>query len=203
MRRLVLASLLLPFVAAAAPPPGGAPDPLAPPRAAAQIEAPPVTGALQPWSSPIEAWVRPADARAVDTLTLPDLRTPCATAADARAASVEQAGLGDEAMLIPDMTRAFGHWRVAIVIDGCNAEAWASLGVGLVGTGQIDAGVVALQTATRLAPHNPRLWTELGRTHERQQAWPQAIAAYQSALMLRDADMVAAAGLARAGRSGR
>lgn len=201
MHRLVLASLLLPFIAAAAPPP--AVDPLAPPRADPPAEAKPVPGALQPWSSSIEDWVRPADARAVDTIALPDLRTACATSADARAASVDQAGLGDEAMLIPDVTRAFGHWRVAIVIDGCNAEAWASLGVGLQGAGQIDAGVLALQTATRLAPHNHRLWTELGRAHERQQAWPLAIAAYQSALMLRDADMVAAAGLARAGRSGR
>jgi cytochrome c-type biogenesis protein CcmH/NrfG len=136
-----------------------------------------------------------------DPFALPE-RGKCAPIGEAHDASVDQANRGDDAMIAGDLERAFGHWRLAVTLDGCNAEAWSNMGSTLIGLGLADRAVSALDTATQLSAHSSRIWTELGRAYEAALAFDLAIGAFQSALLLRVDNREAASGLARVARSG-
>ena len=113
---------------------------------------------------------------------------------------MEQADLGDEAMILSDAQNALGHWRAAVTINVCNAPAWANIGSTLVDHGRPDAGEQALAAATRLSPKSARSWSELGRAEEALGAWERAVDAYQQALLLQPDLRSAVDGLRRAGR---
>lgn len=136
-----------------------------------------------------------------DAYVLPE-RGLCAPIGEPHDASVDQANRGDDAMIAGDLERAFDHWRIAVTLDGCNAEAWANMGSSLVSLGLADRAIVALDTATQLSARSSRIWTELGRAYEAALDLDHAIGAYQSALLLREDNREAASGLSRVARAG-
>lgn len=144
---------------------------------------------------------RPTATGAFASFVLPALPpTPCVPDPALREASLEQADLGDEAMILSDAQAALGHWRAAVTINLCNAPAWANIGSALVDHGRAEAGAQALGAATGLAPKSARTWSELGRAQEALGAWERAVDAYQEALILQPDLRSALDGLRRAGR---
>jgi cytochrome c-type biogenesis protein CcmH/NrfG len=135
---------------------------------------------------------------AAPDLSLPALPPqPCVPQPALRAASSAQVDLGDEARVAGDMVRSAGHYRAALVVDACNAFAWAGLGQALLGADSPQSAVLALETATRLMPNHFRAWTQLGEAREALGLVPLAISAYQEALVLRGDYEPAADGLQR------
>lgn len=144
---------------------------------------------------------RPTASGAFASFELPALPpTPCVPDPALREASLEQADLGDEAMILSDAQNALGHWRAAVTINVCNAPAWANIGSTLVDHGRAEAGEQALVAATGLAPKSARSWSELGRAQEAIGAWERAVVSYQEALILQPDLRTALDGLRRAGR---
>jgi tetratricopeptide (TPR) repeat protein len=114
-----------------------------------------------------------------------------------RAPSIEQADLGDEAMMARDYEAALGHWRAAVTINPCNDVAWANIGSLLLDGGAVAKADQALMTATRLQRGNVRAWTELGRSKEKQGQQDAAVTAYREALAVDPDYEPAALGLSR------
>jgi hypothetical protein len=151
-------------------------------------------------SSPASTPTRPTDP-AVSAFQLPPAPpNPCVPDPKLRDASLEQADLGDEALLRADSGAALGHWRAALLINPCNAHVWSSIGSTLAGNDRAADAERALTTATRLMPTNLRAWTELGRAREALAMWNEAVAAYHEALSLSAGYAPAEEGLRRASR---
>ena len=151
-------------------------------------------------SSPAGTPTRPTDP-AVSAFQLPPAPpNPCVPDPKLRDASLEQADLGDEALLRADSGAALGHWRAALLINPCNAHVWSSIGSTLAGHDRAADAERALTTATRLMPTNLRAWTELGRAREALAMWNEAVAAYHEALSLSAGYAPAEEGLRRASR---
>lgn len=96
--------------------------------------------------------------------------------------SNDQVDLGDDARVAGDLVAALQHYRAAIVINGCNAFAWAGLGEGLRAAALPAQARDALAVSTRLMPTHHVAWARLGEIEESTGSADRAGAAYSAAL---------------------
>lgn len=79
---------------------------------------------------------------------------------------------------------AIPYYRQATQLEPETAEFWRNLGIVLANQGQIDAGIMALETAVVRAPDDPMLHYELGQLYAYVQRSEAAKQAFSRALEL-------------------
>jgi tetratricopeptide (TPR) repeat protein len=134
-----------------------------------------------PVATPVSLAKAPASVTV--SFDMPDAPTEaCAPNAALVRPSNDQVDLGDDARIASDLQSALTHYRAAIVINACNAYAWASLGEALWDAGRLPDARLALATSTKLMPTHHVAWARLGAIEESTGAADRAGAAYSAAL---------------------
>lgn len=188
-------------------PPRAAPPPAAPQVPAQRAPDPPLAPASPPTpASPAPRAEPPPPRRApapdvpggVAAFLLPPAPpSPCRPRPSARQASNDQVDRGDEARVARSVSQALDHYRAALVVEPCNAFAWAAVGGVLLDASDPGRAATALEHATRIDPGRVLPWIDLGRAREARGDVRGAVAAYTRAVELSPGEPRATAGLQR------
>jgi len=131
-------------------------------------------------------------------LSMPDAPPdPCIPNGQMRATSNDQVDRGDAKRIKGDHAGAMQHYRAALIVDRCNAYAWASLGETLLALDSTSRARLALGYATGLMPKHYRAWASLGQAEESLGRTGAAHQAYMHALELRPGFKIAEDGARR------
>jgi tetratricopeptide (TPR) repeat protein len=92
--------------------------------------------------------------------------------------------VGDRMLLLGNYPEAIGYYKKSLDLLPELTDAYFGLGVALYHTNQLDAGVDALEQASRLNPMQARIHLYLGYCYEARREQAKAQAAYLQAYIL-------------------